>query len=102
MYICKNKNYWTAGNGQIHGINKGDKDWSIGGGNGELIFIEITEFDLDHKGWLMCMEERKWGKVIYHLFIQQIYLEPLLYLGTVLGTGHTVENKVFVLMGLTF
>lgn len=44
---------------------KGDKDWSIGGGNGELIFIEITEFDLDHKGWLMCMEERKWGKVIY-------------------------------------
>lgn len=71
---------------------KGERDWGIGGGNGKIIFIEIIEFDLGLKGWLTCMEERKWGRSFIHLFIK--FICSLYYvLDAVLGTGHTVENK---------
>lgn len=73
MHICKDKQLpdsWEVPNSWY----KVEKDWSIGGGNGEVIFVEITEFYLSLKGWLTCMEERK----SIHLFIQQIYVEPLL------------------------
>lgn len=94
MYICKNKQLsdrWEVPNSWY----KGERDWSIGGGNGEVIFVEITEFDLGLKGWLTCVWRKGNGGghssiSSFSKFIWSLYC----MLDTVLRTGHTVENKI--------
>lgn len=77
-----------------------------GGGLGELIFIEIIEFDPSFKGSLTCVWRKGSGEVKGgHSFISSfsrfIYYVP----ATVLGTGNRVEKGLFFplpLMELTF
>lgn len=87
-YICKYKQLSDSGEGP-NSWCEGERDW----GMGEIIFLEVTEFDPGFKGWLTRIwrkgsgEGPRWGGGAFiHFFIQQIYLEPLL-LDTVLLVG---------------
>lgn len=71
------------------------------GGFGEVIFIEIIEFDLGLEGCLTCIWRKgsrggQMERPFIHLFIEQIYLEPLCT-RPCSPPGHTVENKMRVL-----
>ena len=77
------------------------------GGLGEVIFMEIMEFDPGFKGSSTCVWRKGSGegqrrRPFIYLFIQQIYLDLSYVPDAVLGTGHRVENNKFTLMELTF
>lgn len=73
---------------------KGERDWSIGGGNGKVIFIEIMEFALGLKGWLTCRWRKGSGGGHSSISLFSTFICSLCYvLDIVLGIGHTVEDK---------
>lgn len=101
-YICKYKQLSDSGEGP-NSWCEGERDW----GMGEVIFLEVTEFDPGFKGWLTRIwrkgsgEGPRWGGGIH----------PFLHSANLFGTsairhcslsGDRVERRVFGLMECTF